>query len=708
MSEAGRSRWVLASTWGCIVAGILMLAVLSQRVERTPDEANYQMTGRALLAREPMQLLEQRFQGPLILLGTQLTDGGEPVRTDAALRQARLGMLVFPALLLVVLAMWTRKALGERAGLLAAFLAATNPALLAYGPLLSSDVAFTAMALLAGWLAWRWLQAPGLWSLVALSAALGAVAATKYTALLTCAAVALTLGVAIVFGGFDPWPRRAGGVTALPGRLAKGVLAAALAAAIALGVLYAAYLFTSPPLPTATAQSLQSPLLRALAALPGGAWLLGLLPESFVLGVDYQALVAGATANGTFLDQQGNHVAYYPVTVLFKTPLVVFGAIALAAVARGAERAPRGLWPCALVPPFALLAYCSATLSLQMGMRYVLPVVPALVMLACAFAGRPWVRTRSGLCAIAVVVAGSLWNVVWHWPHFIGFFNTVAGGCDSGFRVVADGNCDWQQLREPGRSVLRERHPDIVCLEPGQGPRFGKVASYADSLKAIDARDTSRTYHWLTRFSPFDHVGAAWLAFDVQPAAFKNAIAAGDHRAAEDFAIAWLMAGELAPAERVLELVRPDGRDDAWSRTRDLVRLVAAAGSDPGRRDIAAGQLAAAGHFELALQLIDRTNRANAVRVFWLLSTTGSQREAVDFLEAAGADGSRTIEEIVLLVGSLTNGGYGYVPQPMRALELMQRGPAPEPGSPAYEGWQQIEVHVRAAIDRDRQKARVR
>lgn len=707
MNEAGRRTCLLASTWACIAAGVVMLIVLSQRVERTPDELNYQLAGRALAAREPLDTVEQRFQGPLILLGTQLGDGSAPVRSDGALRQARLGMLVFPALLLVVLAMWSRAALGERAGLIAAFLAATNPTILAYGPLLSSDIAFTATALLAGWLAWRWLQAPGARSLLLLGGALGATAATKYTGLIACAAMAVVVLVAVLTG-FDPWPSRSGRARGLLARSLGASIAVAVAGGVALFVVYAAYLFTAPPFPPSAASTFASASLRALAALPGGATLLGLLPEPMVRGIDHQAIWANTTETGTFLDQRGNHHAYYPVTVLFKTPLVVLGAAALGVFGCRRYSASRGLWLCALVPPFALLLYCSVTRSLQMGIRYVLPVVPALLMLASAFLCHPWARRRLQRAVFAVVVAASLWNAATGWPHFIGFFNSLAGGSQGGYRVVADGNCDWQQLREPGQTVLQQRHPDIGFLRWGQGPRFGRVAAYAYDLKIGDARDPTATYHWLTRFEPFDHVVAAWLAFDVTPAAFERAIAAGDERAAEDLALAWLAAGEFDRARRALDLVATSAPVHPQAPTRSLVELVAAAGDDPGKRDAAAEQLAAAGHYEIAATLVDRTKRANAVRVFWLLMRTDRQREAIHFLEAAGADGSRTTEEVVLLAASVVDGGRQYVSDPMHALELLQRGPAPAPESQWHGVWQALEARVQAAIERERNLARIR
>ena len=77
-----------------------MLAMLSQQVERTPDELNYQYSGRRLVAGEPPARVEDRFQGPLIFLATQITDAGGRLTEFETLARARLGMLVFPAMLL--------------------------------------------------------------------------------------------------------------------------------------------------------------------------------------------------------------------------------------------------------------------------------------------------------------------------------------------------------------------------------------------------------------------------------------------------------------------------------------------------------------------------------------------------------------------------------------------------------------------------------
>jgi hypothetical protein len=445
--------------------------------------------------------------------------------------------------------------------------------------------------------------------------------------------------------------------------------------------------------------------MRAFAALPLGTTLLSLLPEPMVLGIDYQMAWAGKTQNGTFLDQRGNHWAYYPMTVLLKTPLpVLLLAVGGALAARAMPRS-RGLWTCALLPPLLLLAYCSLTRSLQMGVRYVMPVVPALSMLAGGALGHAWAATRAGRLAVGALALWCLANVVLGWPHFVGFFNAFAGGSTNGYRVCADGNLDWNQRRETGEAALRSRHPALHVLQPGEGPRFARVAAYAEELKADDPRTPGRLYHWLDRFRPIDHDGPAWLVYDVTPEAFARAVAAGDHRAAEDLCLAHLARDDFAAARAALALVPAASRGEAHAGTAGLVERMAAAGGDAAQRDHAAQQLMAAGHFELALAWTDRTKRENAVRTALLMTLVGRQRDGVAFLEAAGADGSRTTTEVILLARSLVDGGRNYAPDPMHALELMRRGPAPAPESPHHGEWQALEAQVQQAIERERRVA---
>ncbi len=695
-------RPLLVATLAIVAAAMTALGWLSQHVERTPDELNYQLAGRVLAARGEFSLPEHRFQGPLILLGTQLTDAGGPATDDAVLRRARLGMLLFPALLLLTTVAFARQALGPRAGLVAAGLAATSPSLLAVGPLLSSDVPLAAMGMLAAWLTWRWLQRPTTLALLAVGAALGGLAATKYTAAIPIAGLALAV-LAAAGRGFAPWWVDRDERCPPLARAARTLAALALAGAIALATLYACYLFAHRPCSAGALAELSSGALRSLAALPGGSFVLRLLPEPLVVGLDYQAIWAGRTDNGTFGDARGNHWAYYPVSMLVKTPeplwlLACLGLPRLLAAVRGTAAV-------VVLPGLLLLAFYSATRSLQMGVRYVLPCVAAMWLVAAAAAETAWARRRVGRGLWTLTALVALAYVATGWPRFIGWFSWSSGGPANGFRLVADSNCDWHQRWSSGQDALRARHAQVTFLERGQGPRLGVVAAYCDDLKDVDPRDGTRCYHWLQRFSPIDHDGAAWLVFDVTPAAFHAAIAAGDDRAAEDLAVAHLMTDDVAAARAALDRVPPPRRGAAHAALQSLIEAIAAAGRDPAQRDACCMHAALQGHFELALALADRGPRANTLRVAALLVRTGRQLDAVRFVEAAGADGSRTTEEILLLASSLYDGGRHYAPDPMHALELMQRGPAPAADSPLAGPWRDLEAKVRAALVRGRRLA---
>ena len=702
-TSARRKGRLLLATLLLLAAGVALLALLSQQVERTPDELNYQYSGRRLLAGEPPIRIEDRFQGPLIFLATQLTDAGGRLTDFETLARARLGMLLFPAMLLAVLAFWTRAALGPRAGCLAAALGALNPSLLAYGPLLSSDVAFTAMAALAGFLTWSWLQRPALWRLVVLGLAVGGLVATKYTA--TISVVGLLL---VVFGhvllGFDP--RRLNPEMERRGvgrRLLSALAALSLVAVIALATLYSAYLFTVAPASGVTLDGLQSGMLQSIRDFPGGRLLLGLMPDTFVRGIDYQSGWAGVTETGSFGDLRGNHWAYYPVTLLFKIPAAVWVIALLALLLRRTDNASRGLWTTMFVPALLLLGYCSATRALQMGVRYVLPMVPAVLMLAASFASRRAYWGQRATVLTALVLGASTWHVVAGWPHFVGYFNVISGGPASGFRVVADGNCAWGQQRASGRALLEERYPGLLFLGKAGGPRFGRIAVWCEDLKAPDPRHPGRCYHWLTRFDPVDSVGAAWLVFDVTVAEFERRARAGESRAAVDLAFAWLREGKPSQARAALMNAGPS--DPAATRAKALVDRFEALDDDDAARDSLATSLAEIGRYDLALTLIDRSRRENAELVYWLLWRGGRQREAIEHLDRIGAGDSRSSKEVGLLALSLYNGGDDYPPDPMRALEIMDKharaGLAPAPDTPEGAFWSGLRTDVEAAVQRE-------
>jgi hypothetical protein len=684
-----------------LLAGILvalhlgLVAVLADTVPWTPDERGYFFNGRNLLLGMPWEVPEQRFQGPLGLLANQLfVDGAAvgPAEIDAVRTPARLGMLVFPLLLLGVVGTWAWLLHGPGGAVVALGLAATSPTLLAYGPLLAVDVALAATVVLAFFTLWLWLRRPSPARLLGLGLALGLCLATKYTALLLALAVPLAVAIALVRGA-DPRPDFARHAPAGLGRRSAWAFAALLVAAmVSLLTLHACYLFQAPRFDPATAGELGSGPFRALRAIPGGSALLALFPEPFVLGADYQAAVS-RDFGGTFLDHDRAHWAYYPASLLTKTPLGALGLFALALLApRGGTAARRrSAAVCLATPAVLLLAYLSVASSLQMGIRYLLPLLPLGFVAAGAWATsplgrRPVGKVLTGLAALSCSAAVAL-----PWPHHIGYFNALVGGSAGGFRLFADGNIDWLQRFEAGRDALQRRHAgELVFLRPGDDPRFGLCAGYALDLKPPDPERPGRTYHWVTRFPVVDHDSAAWLLFRATREDYEAAIAAGDARAAFDLALASLRERSFEQAKAAL------GRAPAGPRTAALAAVVEAAeraaGSDAEAPAQVVDGLQALGCEELALEFFGEPSRDLLPRWFLLAVDAGRLPEATQRMQAVvGGDAARPVEVLMLAQGLFWQG------RPEAARDVLLAHEEPPADDPLFTNWQKFRDEVQQA-----------
>ncbi len=153
---------------------------------------------------------------------------------------------------------------------------------------------------------------------------------------------------------------------------------------------------------------------------------------------------------------------YHPYALLVKTPLPTLALIGVAvglAALRGLDPRERGIiFPALLYLGFSMLG------SLNVGIRYLLPILPLLYLFAA--------RTVAGLTppkGTRAVVTGTL--AVWLlgtnlliYPDYLAFFNRAAGGPDNGYRLLADSNLDWGQDLPALSEYLRERNAGPIYL----------------------------------------------------------------------------------------------------------------------------------------------------------------------------------------------------------------------------------------------------
>lgn len=362
------------------------------------------------------------------------------------LRAARLAGVTLGALLLLLVYHWGCRLHGPAGGLAAATLLALSPTFLAHARLSTVDVGATLALTTALFLFWRALVAGGLarWSLA--GAALGAAMAAKFTALLL-----LPVLVVVVL-----WSRRWRSGQRKP---SLGAQAASLSGFLAAAwlVLLLTYQFQDP-LARVDSFRLHSKAAQGLSSwLPD--WAPVPLPAALVRGMDAQLLDLEDAEMPNYLNGNWSRRGwwyYYPEALLLKTPLALWGMLLLGALlaARrrrsGQARMPesnreRSLAYLVLGAWAAALLLSSLVSHLDIGIRYLLPAFPAAYLLLVGLvtpvwqAGRWW---RVAAVVLAVTYAGATLGA--H-PHYLPFFNTLAGGPAGGWRYLANSNNDWGQ-----------------------------------------------------------------------------------------------------------------------------------------------------------------------------------------------------------------------------------------------------------------------
>jgi hypothetical protein len=419
--------------------------------------------------------------------------------------------LIIPARCMVVILLlalcWCiyaagRALFGPRAGLIALLLAAFSPSFLAHGRLVTTDLPLTFLAL-ATLLAFARLFKQVTWGrLAAACLALSCASLVKFSWVLLVPAL-LLMGVMAVSGPepirYSLWLRPARLAVAGQARRRELKLPASRAAAVAvIGLAAAACAWVSiwscygwryspfrgpdrdrammmpagtvgQPLPTTMAGAWQS-VVHDINGRPMHDWGTRLilwarshrlLPEAYLYGLAYTKrttearpayLMGSITSRG--------RKAYFPIAFALKTPLptLLLLAAGLGAVLTGRVSTRREPLLLAGLSSFALLyGAVAVTSEVNIGQRHILPLYPAVMIFAgAAVAWCAWRPARWLTAAAIIWLAGA--NLYIH-PHYLSYFNELAGGAAGGHRYLADSNLDWgQDLKRLARYA--RLHPD--------------------------------------------------------------------------------------------------------------------------------------------------------------------------------------------------------------------------------------------------------
>jgi hypothetical protein len=184
------------------------------------------------------------------------------------------------------------------------------------------------------------------------------------------------------------------------------------------------------------------------------------VPEQFLLGLDEQRFEShtGLPGGGYAVALRGTIRRegwwwYYLYALAVKTPVALWfaGGIAIAAAllhpAARRRFADEAFW---ILPAAAILLTMSLMTGLDLGVRYVLPMLPFLfvgmartgVLLG---AGASAAIRRAAVIAVAASVVWLAGATLLVHPDELAYFNEVAGGPSQGYRHLLDSNLDWGQ-----------------------------------------------------------------------------------------------------------------------------------------------------------------------------------------------------------------------------------------------------------------------
>ncbi len=437
---------------------------------------------------------------------------------------ARLPSLLLGVLLGWLVWRWALALFGWWGGILSLLLYSMCPNILAHAHLVTTDIA-TALAMFAAtYCLWRYACAPSRGRLLLAASVFGVAQLTKATALLLGPIFVLILAGRALGEMLESWksdrPTWKDATRLLGKRAARGALLLLVLGVAAIVALNIGFWFEGTGTPL-EGYAFESPVFQSLAGVTLLRSVPLPVPYAYLQGLDMVARDSRA-GNWSYLRgrySQTGFRSYFSWAFLVKVPLAtqVLLVIAVYLWASGRVRAP-GAEHFLILPVVALFLYLSLFLQLDIGFRYFLPALPFLFVFAA----------RVAAPAVSVTAGGPIWKplataILLLWlsvssflihPHYLAYFNELAGGPANGWRWLIDSNLDWGQDGEYVHRVYAADGPRPALFDPS-GPVPGRIAV---NISALVGRDpaTAQRHAWLRdNFRPAATIGYSWKIFDV-------------------------------------------------------------------------------------------------------------------------------------------------------------------------------------------------
>jgi len=322
-----------------------------------------------------------------------------------------------------------------------------EPNVLAHGALITNDVALAATLLFTVFAFYLWVTRRLALYLVLTGMGIGLTLTAKISGV-------LVVPVLCALAAHEIW--RARGRTA-----ARYLLGLAVAGLLAAAVVWCVYGFHY------AAATDGNSMLRT----PDTSWLTALadrfhlLPESYVEGLRTATVMTGVGRPMFLFGRLYQHGRwfYFPAAMTIKLTVPVL--ILLVVAAFGAK----SLWRekprefVFLFVPAAVFLAASMRSQLNIGFRYMLPLIPFLLIFAAAGCVQFTRRFRRMHAFLLVAFVWHALSSVYAMPNYISYANEFWGGSGNTYKYLADSNTDWGQGIKEAR-IYVERHPGPCWL----------------------------------------------------------------------------------------------------------------------------------------------------------------------------------------------------------------------------------------------------
>ena len=638
----------------------------AKNVDWTIDEPTYLEAGRYLWNGGGWETVQVRFHGPLPFYANQIFLFGK--KTGDVKFKARAGMLLFSILGLFIIFIWSKSLWGYWGGVGSLLLCAFSPTFLGYGSLITADMSLSTFFILTLYTFSLWINNPKIKNMIVWGICFGLSLGTKYFALTLFPIIFLILI-------YHFWKHKNIDI--------KIVLQLIFGFILGVFILHSLYLFKVGFFNGEEYEKLlKSNLFRILASSPILKWILNIFPAPYILGADYQ-LAASSVYKGVFYKWYGGHPLYYLACILTKTavPILIFFVFGLFSLI---QKKKSGLF-CLVFPFIFILGYLSFANSLQIGIRYILPVYPLIMILGGGGIIYFWSKNKAFKGASSILLVWLIVETIIFSPDYLGYFNEFIGGPRNGYILFADSNCDWGQNFKKGRDKLKEKYKNIKFLTRMDGPQFGVIGAYVPYLKPRDNRNPKMVYHWITRFKPIGNYSAAWLVFKIAPKDFENAYQKGDKRAKEDLAAAYINNGDLERAQN--EIQGLDSKIIAeYRKIITLLKKDKKCRLNKKEWKELLGLLLKDGFVNIAINEINKMPPGiNVADIGVLLFLLGKRDLAIKELNKNFNEGKLKPSGVIFLAGMLYFSG-----NPEKALEILKKAESPPSNSPLFPYWKEL------------------